>query len=50
MIVQDVINIRDHDPVKLEIGSAQIKATKTVKLSGITLGNMLNFEEHISTV
>ena len=33
------------DPVKLEIGSAQIKATTVVKLSGITLGDNFSFEE-----
>ena len=43
MILQYVTNIRNRNPVELAIKSAQIKATQTVELTGITLGNMLNF-------
>ena len=43
MILHYDIKIRNRDPVKLAIGGAQIKATKTVKLPGITVGNKLNF-------
>ena len=48
MILQNAINIRFRDPVKLGIGSAQIKAIKTVKLPVINSGKTLNFEGHIS--
>ena len=47
MILQNAINIRFRDPVKLGIGSAQIKAIKTVKLPVIKSGKTLNFEGHI---
>ena len=43
MMLQYVTNIRNCNPVELAIKSAQIKATQTVKLTGITLGNILNF-------
>ena len=48
MILQNSRNSRNYEPVKLEIESANIETKNTVELSGITIDNKLNFEEHIS--
>ena len=48
MISQNSRNSKNYETVKLEIESAKFETKNTVELSGITIDNKLNFEEHIS--
>ena len=50
-ILQSRKNVRNFDPVKIEIDrehTEHTEVTKTIYLLGITMGEELNFKEHIS--